>query len=167
MKRICLTILLMATLCVGGNAQDIFKEILHNAKTVANDPNSNVSIAQVATFKVTALQYIQETAFRVKDTLTVKFFDDQAYCMQQFVNSFLQDVLVNTTLTNKQKKDEVVFYMNASCSNPLFNDPDTGLTLSYVNDSKHQLTPFSLDTDWTKAYAAILDHKRQKDNPAK
>lgn len=162
MKRIILSIIMIAVFGLACPAQDIFKEILQSAKTVANNPKTNLSIAQIATFKVTALQYVQETAFKVKDTLTVKFFDDQAYCMQQFVNSFVQDVLVNTTLTGKQKKDEVVFYMNASCSNPLFNDPDTSLTLSYVNDSKHQLTPFSLDTDWTKAYAAILDHKRQQ-----
>lgn len=153
---------MMLTVSIGCSAQDIFKEILSNAKTVANDPKANLTIAKVATFKVTALQYIQETAFKVKDTLTVKFFDDQAYCMQQFVNSFVQDVLVNATLSNKEKKDKIIFYMNASCSNPLFNDPDTAFTLSYVNDSKHQLTPFSLDTDWTKAYAAILDHKQKK-----
>lgn len=162
MKRILLSIIMLAAFAIASPAQDIFKEILSSSKSVANDPKTNVSIAQVATFKVTALEYIQETAFKVKDTLTVKFFDDQAYCMQQFVNSFLQDVLVNTALNSKQKKEEVIFYMNASCSNPLFNDPDKNFTLSYVNDSKHQLTPFSLDTDWTKAYAAILDHKQQK-----
>ena len=43
--------------------------------------------------------------------------------------------------------------MVASCSNPLFNDPDKETVNSYINEG-NELTPFCLDTDWEKAYAA-------------
>ena len=49
--------------------------------------------------------------------------------------------------------------MDASKSNPLFNDPDAETTDAFMLDS-NELTPFSLDTDWQKAYLAarnILD----------
>ena len=48
----------------------------------------------------------------------------------------------------------IKMFMDASYSNPLFNDKDTELVLSYYN-SAQSMTRFSLDTDWRKAVAAI------------
>jgi hypothetical protein len=45
----------------------------------------------------------------------------------------------------------IACYRDASLNNPLFNDSDKETTFVYVND-KQTYTPFSLDTDWEKAY---------------
>ena len=47
--------------------------------------------------------------------------------------------------------------MDASKSNPLFDDEDTETTDSYILEG-NQLTPFSLNTDWPRAYAAAKDN---------
>lgn len=44
-------------------------------------------------------------------------------------------------------------FMSASLCNPLFGDPDEETTHAYIKDGS-ELTPFSLDTDWQKAYYA-------------
>ncbi|MDE6011593.1 MAG: hypothetical protein K2G91_02510, partial [Prevotella sp.] len=44
-------------------------------------------------------------------------------------------------------------YMDASYSNPLFNDNDKEIVLAYFNDGNN-LTRFSLDTDWRRAVLA-------------
>ena len=46
--------------------------------------------------------------------------------------------------------------MDASFSNPLFNDPDKELTLAYFSDG-NSLTRFSLDTDWRRAVLAAKE----------
>ena len=47
-----------------------------------------------------------------------------------------------------------MLFMDASISNPMFDDNDEETTMSYVKDG-NELTPFSLNTDWQKAYAAV------------
>ena len=44
-------------------------------------------------------------------------------------------------------------FMDASVSNPLFEDADEDNTMSYIIKGG-ELTPFCLNTDWQKAYAA-------------
>ena len=45
-------------------------------------------------------------------------------------------------------------YIDASLNNPLYNDPDTATTQAYIEE-KGSVAPFSLDTDWVKAYQQI------------
>jgi len=154
MKKLFILISLVVGLSVPASAQEIFNALLKEAKAVVNNPNSNVTLAKIAQFKCTGLQYIHDKAIESKQQVTTKFLDDQAYYMNQFINSFIKDALVNTTLSKGDKKKCILFFIDASGSNPLFNDPDKEVVHAYVT-SGNQLTPFSLDTDWVKAYAAV------------
>ena len=62
---------------------------------------------------------------------------------------------------NYQKK-VIKAYMDASYSNPLFNDADKEMVLSYFNDGS-SLTRFSLDTDWRRAVLAAKAALKQLD----
>lgn len=143
------------------SAQDIFKMYLQDAKDVVNNPKSNPTVAKIAQFKKVTLEYIYEKSFENDKKPTVKFLDDQAYYMNQFITSFIQEALLNTTLSKSEKKKLILLYVDASGSNPLFKDPDKDLVDAYVT-AGNQLTPFSLDTDWPKAYAAVQSQMEKK-----
>ena len=74
--------------------------------------------------------------------------------MYQFVNLFVKRLAES----NKKEAKEVVMtrFRNASINNPLFNDMDLDLVLSYYNNPEY-LTRFSLDTDWMKALEEVRD----------
>ena len=60
--------------------------------------------------------------------------------MKQFLNTFFSGVVTNSELSKAQKKDLILFFMDASQSNPLYNDPDRELVDAYVHNSKTQFT---------------------------
>ena len=154
MKNFIIIALLVFAPVFHASAQDIYKALLSDAKKAAEDTKSNPTLRKIAQFKRVGLEYIKEKAFKSDKEVTVKFLDDQAYYLNQFVASFIRDVLVNTTLTKAAKKKRIMLFIDASGSNPLFNDPDREVADAYVT-TEGQLTPFSLDTDWMKAYAAV------------
>lgn len=155
MKKLLLLISLFIGAQLQGSAQEIFNTILHDAQAVVDDSTSSVVSAKIAQFKVDALKYIRTKAFERQDEVSKVFLDNQAYYMKQFLSTFFSGVVTNSELSKAQKKDLILFFMDASQSNPLYNDPDRELVDAYVHNSKTQFTPFCLDTDWTKAYAAV------------
>ena len=155
MKKYFIILCMLCSLSLESNAQDVFNMYLKDAKAIVNNPKSNPILARIAQFKCAELEYISEQAFKDKEEVETSFLDNQAYYMNEFINSFIKEVLVNTSLSNKEKKSKILMYMDASVSNPLFKDEDKEFVNSYIDDSKNQYTPFCLDTDWIKAYAAV------------
>ena len=162
MKKIVLILMTALAFSMNVQAQKIFNEIFSEAKRVMNDPNSNKTLVRLAYFKYNTLQYIHDKAIMSDKEVTTKFLDDQAYYMSQFINSLIRDAVLNPALTKSEKKDRIILFMDASCSNPIFKDKDRELVDAYVRDSKNQLTPFCLDTDWPKAYAAVMSKLKNK-----
>ena len=85
---------------------------------------------------------------------TTAFLDIQAYSMDSFVNHFISSILDNKGKAEELQVETLKLYMDASYSNPLFNDTDIELSQSYYSNESC-LTRFSLDTDWRKALLAI------------
>lgn len=137
------------------SAQDIFNTILQDSKKVINDTTSNVLLAKIAQFKYTTLQYIKKKSFEGKEDVTKEFLDNQAYYMSEFLSTFFKSALLNTSLTKSEKKSRIMSFIDASGSNPLFEETETDIVNAYVESNESQLTPFSINTDWPKAYAAI------------
>jgi hypothetical protein len=53
--------------------------------------------------------------------------------------------------------------VDATVSNPLFNDTDEETIYAFIQEGT-ELTPFSLDTDWQKALAAVVAQLKPKGN---
>lgn len=154
MKKLFLLLFVITSLSIPSSAQEIYNAMLKSQKEIVNNCNSNLTLKKLAQFKVTALEYLKEKAFKSDKVITTKFMDDQAYYMNEFVNSFIQNVLVNQALKKPDRKKRIMLYVDASGSNPLFEDTDKEVCDAYVT-AGNQLTPFSLDTDWVKALAAV------------
>ena len=137
------------------SAQEVFNYVFEGASRVVNNPSSSYTTLRIAQFKLTALTYLQSKAFETREQVTEDFLNTQAYYMNEFVTSFVA-LFVDEKLAREPEelKKRILLYTDASLSNPLFGDTDKETTLSYIGDSE-SLTPFSLDTDWEKACAAV------------
>ena len=150
-KLILLALLAIATTAQG---QEAYNELRQKAKTTVNDPKTNNVVKQISQFKLDALNYMAIKMREVMPDSSITFLDKQAIAMDNFVNFYVEKLIESTKKPNVEQVKMIKMFMDASYSNPLFNDKDTELVLSYYN-SADSMTRFSLDTDWRKAVAAI------------
>ena len=79
------------------------------------------------------------------------FYDSQAVNLASFITDFETAIIKARAISTEKRLEVLACYRDASLQNPLFGDDDKETTYVYVND-KQTYTPFSLDTDWEKAY---------------
>ena len=152
-------IMLLAALPYVSRAQDVFDAVMNSSQTVVANPDADESMLAMAQFKVTALRYLNRKA--VEKEMTFRQMDIQAYYMSEFLSAYTR-TLTKTYATNKKDVKKAVFkYMSASAENPLFGDQDKQTTLVFVEDDS-SLKPFSLDTDWQKAYEQLFPSEAAK-----
>jgi hypothetical protein len=152
MKKVILFALL--AIATSMQAQEAYNELRQKAKSTVADPKTNAVVKQISQFKLDALNYMAIKMQEVMPDSSVTFLDKQAIAMDNFVNFYVEKLIESTKKPNVQQVKMIKMFMDASYSNPLFNDKDTELVLSYYN-SAQSMTRFSLDTDWRKAVAAI------------
>ena len=150
-KLILLALLAIATTAQG---QEAYNELRQKAKTTISNPNANAVVKQISQFKLDALNYMAMKMREVMPDSSATFLDKQAIAMDNFVNFYIEKLSESTKQPNVEQVKMIKMFMDASYSNPLFEDKDTELVLSYYN-SADSMTRFSLDTDWRKAVAAI------------
>lgn len=155
MRKFIVTLMFVLSFLISANAQNVYNEIKSNAAKVLKDPTANGMVKQISQFKIDALEYMIMKMREEMPDSSATFLDKQAYAMNNFVNYYIQKVLDNQTKPKAQQVKVIKLFMDASYSNPLFNDPDTELTLSYFSNGD-SFTRFSLDTDWRKAVVAII-----------
>lgn len=162
MKKILMTAVVLL-LTASANAQDVFKLLLQDAKTVAEDKSKDLETRKIATFKYDELSYM---AMQVRDDVlrdstdldffnrTVTMLNEQSFAMYEFIEFYFERL---AAAKKKEERDIVItVFRNASINHPLFNDMDKELILSYYNNENY-LTRFSLDTDWVKALATVRE----------
>lgn len=142
-------------------AQSIYDEVKSNAQT-AVQTSSNELVKQINQFKLDALDYLLIKMREQTPDSTTAFLDKQAYALNGFVAFYIQQIVSMSNMPEAQKVKTVQLFMDASLSNPLFNDTDKELTQGYFANP-NSITRFSLDTDWRRAFAAVVaETEKQK-----
>lgn len=152
MKKWILLALLAIT--TSAQAQEAYNQLRQKAKETVSDPKTNSVVKQISQFKLDALNYMAIKMQEEMPDSSATFLDKQAIAMDNFVNFYVEKLIESTTKPNVQQVKMIKMFMDASYSNPLFNDKDTELVLSYYNNAD-SMTRFSLDTDWRRAAAAL------------
>jgi hypothetical protein len=153
MKKNLLFLLLLLSVSTTLSAQEIYTEIRRNAQAKVNDPTAELLVRKFSMFKLDALNYL---AIKMKEEFpdsSATLLDKEALSMNVFITNYTISLLESRNMPANHQKKIIKAYMDASYSNPLFNDTDTELVLSYFNDAS-SLTRFSLDTDWRRAVLA-------------
>ncbi len=151
MKKILTLALLIVAGYTTAFAQQLFKQVYEDAVSVVNDTKSNDEQVQVNQFKVTVLNYITAQVEKQGTERDSYFYDSQAVNMVSFITDFNSNLIKAKSISDSKRLKVIEIYRDASLKNSLFNDSDKKKVLCYVNDPT-TLTPFSLDTDWEKAY---------------
>lgn len=142
----------MAMLAFGNvSAQSLYKTVRDTATKIVNNPNSRQDEIDIAQFEITVLNYIAAQVSKRGLQKTGYFYDSQAVNMKSFVDDCRLYALKANKISASKKKQVMECFREASLNNPLFNDSDKKNVHIYVKDAKSE-TPFSLDTDWEKAY---------------
>lgn len=154
MKKIVFAALLGIFATAEIKAQEVYNEIRNNANAAIENPLSNDMVKHINQFKVDALDYMLIKMREQMPDSTTLFLDKQAFAMNNFVNVYIQKILEYRDKPQNEQEKIIELFMDASFSNPLFNDTESELTLIYYA-SGDCITRFSLDTDWRRASAAI------------
>ena len=157
MLKISLILLFLLSCGTTAKAQEVYNYVLNNAIRTVQSPTSGFTQTRIAQFKQTALTYLRKKATETMPEVTDQFLNTQAYYMSEFITLFFDEILKSKKQDSEKKKAKIMLFMDASKSNPLFDDTDTETTDSYILEG-NQLTPFSLNTDWPRAYAAAKDN---------
>lgn len=157
MLKKSLILLFLLSIVATAKAQEVYNYVLNNATRTVQSPTSGFTQTRIAQFKQTALIYLRKKALETMPEVTDQFLNTQAYYMSEFITLFFDEILKSKKQDSEKKKAKIMLFMDASKSNPLFDDTDTETTDSYILEG-NQLTPFSLNTDWPRAYAAAKDN---------
>lgn len=162
MKKLLFLLMMFLTVSTTMQAQDIYNFIRENAQKSVNDPKTEPMLRNMNQFKLDALNYMAMKMKQEMPDSTVTFLDNQAYALNNFMNLYMRTVIDNMKQPKAYQVKFIKLFMDASYSNPLFNDEDKELVLSYFSDGSN-MTRFSLDTDWRRAYiAAHMELKKMK-----
>lgn len=162
MKKILLFFAMLTYCTMSMNAQEVYNSIKSKATETVNNPLVNPIVKQINQFKLDALDYM---VIKMKEQMpdsTVTFLDKEAFALNNFITLYTQSILDNRNQPAAYQVKIIKLFIDASYSNPLFNDPDKELVHVYYNNGE-SLTRFSLDTDWRVAYiAAATEIKKIK-----
>ena len=78
------------------------------------------------------------------------YLTHKLYYLSEFITLFFNEILKSKRLNEEKRKEKILMFMDASVSNPLFEDADEDNTMSYIIKGG-ELTPFCLNTDWQKS----------------
>lgn len=161
MRTALLVCALLLGFCNHGSAQEVYNLVLENATKMVNTPTTNFTQTRISQFKRTSLVYMKRKAIETMPTVTEEFLNTQAYYLSEFLSLFFDEILKDHKLSEDVRKEKILMFMEVSITNPLFNDTDYETVHSYINEGS-ELTPFSLDTDWEKAYNQAKEKLKEK-----
>ncbi len=159
MKRFLIISLFVLSLGLQGSAQEVFNQVVNTNKLIIDDSRTDALNLSVAQFKYAAMQYLCNMTLKVNDgRADAAFLDRQAYSMNQFITSYLGELL--QAKGEDAQKEIMKRYWKASAKNSLFGDKDTETTRAFANDAT-SITPFSLDTNWELAEKAAKESEKK------
>ncbi len=160
MKKIIF--LLLLTIVLPMQAQDVYLSIRQKAIAAVENPQTLPMLKDLNQFKVDALDYLSIKMKEEMPDSSATFLDKEAYALHNFLNLYMRTILDNRDMPKAHQVKIVKLFMDASYSNPLFNDTEKQLTMAYFSDG-NSMTRFVLDTDWRLAYlAAATELKKMK-----
>lgn len=153
MKKYLFTIITVMSMAYNASSQTVYNEVKNKAAGLATDNSANGMIRMINQFKVDALDYLLLKMREQMPDSAANYLDKQAYAMNNFVNFYIQTIVENQKMPDAYQAKILETFKNVSMAYPLFYDTDKEITHAYI--SNNTMMPFSLDTDWRMAAAAI------------
>lgn len=163
MKKILLSLMLLLATTMTVNAQQIFTEVKKMAQESVDNPATNPMVKKISLFKLDALNYMAMKMREEMPDSTAELLDKEALSLHIFINNYTNALVANSQQPAAFQMKIIKGFMDASYSNPLFNDDDKEVVHAYFNDGT-SMTRFSLDTDWRRAVLAAEEAMKRLKN---
>lgn len=158
MKKVITILLLTLSLApAAAGAQNVYNFVLENAQRTVDNPTVNFTQTRIAQFKVTALRFMRQTGLEKRPGADERWLDVQAYYLSEFLTLFFKELVSSDQLSSDERKAHILRFTEATMENPLFEQVDEETALAYLKEPG-EITPFSLNTDWEKAYNYLNTH---------
>ena len=158
MKKVITILLLTLSLApAAAGAPNVYNFVLKNAQQTVNNPTVNFTQTRIAQFKVTALRFMRQTGLEKWPGADERWLDVQAYYLSEFLTLFFKELVSSDRLSSDERKAHILRFTEATMENPLFEQVDEETALAYLKEAG-EITPFSLNTDWEKAYNYLNTH---------
>lgn len=142
-------------------AQEVFHFELESSVRTMRNPMVGLVASRVAGFQHCALLYLQSKASHETKATDFKWLDNQAYHLADFL-ALYQALITDEAISSDEQKSIKAAFKEATLAYPCFFDEDENTALQHVNCVGSDLTPFSLDTDWEKAFHSIFETFHQQ-----
>lgn len=161
MRKI-LIIALMGIISTGNiKAQEVFNQVVNNAKLVLEDPRADSFLTAVSQFKYTAMQFLCTTAIKQKGgPVEANMLDRQALALNNFIISYFRELGKAQKSSDSAQKDIMKRFWRACNENPMFENQDREITDAFINDPDC-ITPFSINTNWVMAEKAVTEKSKK------
>lgn len=156
MKKLLLLLLVLLTLPAVARRDSVFELELECAQRMLRCGRATYVSLQFALFQEAALLYLQEKQQSIRDTTRInrRWLDLQAFNMTDFLSLYYVS-FVNDQLSIEDHEILRLMFRDVSLSTPCFYDDNERVALRFVFPDESLVTPFSLDTDWQKAYEKV------------
>lgn len=156
MKKLLLLLLVLLTLPAVARRDSVFELELECAQRTLRCGRATYVSLQFALFQEAALLYLQEKQQSIRDTARInrRWLDLQAFNMTDFLSLYYVS-FVNDQLSIEDHEILRLMFRDVSLSTPCFYDDNERVALRFVFPDESLVTPFSLDTDWQKAYEKV------------
>lgn len=145
---------MLLTGSVNAWAQDLFREVLQSTTRQMKSVGTSLSNKKLAKFKYDALNYLQEHESIEQIDNNRNWFKQQVYFLSCFTELYQR--LVSGEKNAMSEEELRRLFMKTSLEYPLFSDTDEERVLIFLKNEK-SYTPFSLDTNWKKAYDKVKE----------
>lgn len=163
MKKIIATLFIACSCWTNIQAQDVYHSIRNKAKESVESPETPMLMKKLNQFKIDALDYMVMKMREQMPDSSATYLDKQAYALNNFLLLYMRSVIDSQKLPKVQQVDIIKLFMDATYSNPLFNDQDKELVLAYFSDGS-SFTRFSLDTNWQLAFIAVATEMKKRES---
>ena len=156
MKKFLFLLLVLLSLPTMSRGDSVFELELECAQRTLHSGRSNYVQLQFAQFQEAALLYLQDKQQHTRDAARInrEWLDVQALNMSDFLSLYYMG-FVNDNLSSEEHEVLQTIFRDVSLTTPCFYDENERNVLRFVLPDESRITPFSLDTDWEKAYKKV------------
>lgn len=148
MKKLLMPALALILSSTAAKAQSLYQAVYEKARSISTPSSAETEEAKANRFKIDALEYLSRQSAIQGRSGDSYFLDSQAVNLTSFIDDYLTNLQTAAKVSPAKRQEMMKCYVNAANTSPLFPAD----TLSAPPASRDELLPFSLNTDWEKAY---------------
>ena len=104
---------------------------------------------------------MKQKAFDTMPEVTTNFLNTKAYYLSEFITLFFNELMKTKGLKEDKQQMCIMLFVKAANAHPQFKIVEEATAEDSISTGEN-LIPFSLNTDWEKAYEEVQEKLKSK-----